>query len=86
MLDCPDTVRPAFNKLHFVVVFVVRVPAQVNGEAKAALLGVAHPALLVPTMGQVSAAHPLLELPEVAPQLVVLQGATERRDKGSSLV
>lgn len=41
-------------------------------EAQASLLGVAYPALVVPLVRQITGAQPLLELPEVAPQLEVL--------------
>lgn len=54
-------------------------PAEVGREAQASLLGVAGPALLVPPVRQIPAAHPLLELPEVTPQLQVLK---ERRRRG----
>ena len=64
----------------------VGVPAEVGGEVQASLLGVARPALLVPPVRQIPAAHPLLELAEVAPQLEVLAGERKKsRHDGSAL-
>lgn len=60
------------------VTVLVRVPAEVGWEVQASLLGVAYPALLVPSVCQVPAAHPLLELPEVTPQLEVLREEEEK--------
>lgn len=42
-------------------------------EAQLSLLGVAYPALLVALVRQIPAAHPLLKLPKVTPQLEVLR-------------
>ena len=53
-------------------VAVARSPAQLLGEQQRPLLGVALPVRLVPLMGQVPAAHPLLKRPQVTPQLEVL--------------
>jgi len=44
-----------------------------GGEAQPSFLSVALPELIVSPMRQIPAAHLLLELPEVTPQLEVLQ-------------
>lgn len=51
--------------------FYVR--AEVRGEAQSVLLRVANPAFLIPQVGQIPAANGLLELPQVTPQLEILQ-------------
>lgn len=57
---------------------VVKVLAEVGREVQASLLGVASPALLIVLVRQIPAAHPLLEFPEVTPQVEVLQEEEDR--------
>lgn len=62
-----------------------RLLVEVGGEVEASLLGVVDPSLLLVLVGQIPAAHPLLKLPQVAPQLEVLQGTQRTRDRVSKI-
>lgn len=49
------------------------VPTEVRRDAQTFLLCVANPAFIIPQVCQIPAANAVLELPEVAPKLEILQ-------------
>lgn len=58
---------------------------EVRGEVQTPFLSVAGPALLIARVGQIAAAHPLLELTEVTPQLEVLKTTEDEEVEEQSL-